>query len=98
MRKDRAIIRLSRGGSDATVAREFDLDAKRFIPAAEGGFELPEAKTQICYKERDVLLKRRLPELPIARTCVAASTVAGSFAKLCLRALGGSSKITEHFS
>jgi len=56
VRKDRAMISLSRGGSDATVVREFDLDAKRFVPASEGGFELPEAKSQLCYKDRDTLL------------------------------------------
>lgn len=32
---DRALIRLSRGGADATVVREFDLEEKRFV---EGGF------------------------------------------------------------
>ena len=55
-RKDRAIIRLSRGGADANVAREFDLDTKQFIPASEGGFEIPECKSQFCYKDRDTLL------------------------------------------
>ena len=36
MRTDRVIISLSRGGADAVVAREFDLDKKAFVPAAEG--------------------------------------------------------------
>ena len=54
MRTDRVIIGLSRGGSDATVAREFDLDKKAFVPAAEGGFELPEGKSDFCYKARDI--------------------------------------------
>ena len=53
---DRAILKLSRGGADATVLREFDLDAKRFVTAAEGGFVVQEAKSQICYKSRDVVL------------------------------------------
>ena len=35
VRTDRVILSLSRGGSDATVAREFDLDKKAFVPAAE---------------------------------------------------------------
>ena len=56
VRTDRANIRLSRGGTDATVAREFDLDKKAFIPVSDGGFELPEAKTQFCFKDRDTLL------------------------------------------
>ena len=39
---DRALIFLSRGGADAVVVREFDLDTKEFTP---DGFFLPEAKT-----------------------------------------------------
>jgi prolyl oligopeptidase len=54
--KDRVMLRLSRGGSDATVAREFDLDKKEFVAEADGGFVLPEAKSQISYKDRDTLL------------------------------------------
>jgi prolyl oligopeptidase len=38
----RCLVQLSRGGADATVVREFDTVAKRFV---EGGFVLPEAKT-----------------------------------------------------
>ena len=56
VRKDRVMLRLSRGGADATIAREFDLDKKAFVPAEEGGFVLPEAKSQMCYKDRDTLL------------------------------------------
>jgi len=53
---ERALIRLSRGGSDATVARELDLATKAFIPTADAGFEVPEAKSRFCYKDRDTLL------------------------------------------
>jgi len=35
VRTDRVIISLSRGGADAVVAREFDLERKAFVPAAE---------------------------------------------------------------
>mmetsp|Transcript_20290 Transcript_20290/g.66443 ORF Transcript_20290/g.66443 Transcript_20290/m.66443 type:complete len:413 (+) Transcript_20290:26-1264(+) len=56
VRKERVMIRLSRGGSDATVVREFDLDAKAFVAEREGGFALPEAKSRLCYKDRDTLL------------------------------------------
>ena len=60
VRKDRVMISLSRGGADATIAREFDLDAKAFISPADGGFELPECKarvsarlfTQLCHQRR----------------------------------------------
>ena len=56
VRKDRVMLSLSRGGADATVAREFDLDKKAFVPVNEGGFVLPEAKSRICYRGRDTLL------------------------------------------
>ena len=52
VRTDRVIISLSRGGADAVVAREFDLERKAFVPAAEGCFELPEGKSDFCYKAR----------------------------------------------
>src|SRR5258708_14283124 len=50
---DRAILRLSRGGGDAVVLREFDLGARRFVA---DGFQLPEAKTAIAWLDRDTLL------------------------------------------
>jgi prolyl oligopeptidase len=40
----RCLVALSKGGSDATVVREFDLKAKRFV---KSGFSLPEAKQQL---------------------------------------------------
>jgi len=56
VRKDRVLISLSRGGADATVVKEFDLDTKAFIPPSAGGFELPEAKNNVGFKDRDTLL------------------------------------------
>jgi len=50
---DRAILSLSRGGSDAVVLREFDLAAKAFV---KDGFYLPEAKGGIQWLDRDTLL------------------------------------------
>ena len=55
---ERALIRLSRGGSDATVARELDLATKAFIPAADGGFEVPEAKSRCATGSRTVTAGR----------------------------------------
>ncbi len=49
----RAILRLSRGGSDAVVLREFDLDTRVFLP---DGFVLPEAKGGISWLDPDTLL------------------------------------------
>ena len=55
---DRALIRMSPGGSDADTCREFDLKKERFVdPIEEQGFALPEpAKTQISYRSRDEVL------------------------------------------
>jgi prolyl oligopeptidase len=50
---DLAILALSRGGSDATVLREFDVSARKFVTA---GFELPEAKSSADWLDRDTLL------------------------------------------
>ncbi len=50
---DLAILRLSRGGGDAVVQREFNLAARCFVP---GGFVLPEAKGGIAWLDRDTLI------------------------------------------
>jgi prolyl oligopeptidase len=50
---DRALLRLSRGGGDAVVLREFDLTTRSF-PA--DGFALPEAKGGAAWLDRDTLL------------------------------------------
>jgi prolyl oligopeptidase len=52
---ERCLLMLSRGGADATVVREFDLVRKRFVPAAEGGYVLPEAKTNVAWDGRDAV-------------------------------------------
>jgi prolyl oligopeptidase len=49
----RGLIRLSRGGADAVVTREFDLVEKRFV---DGGFSLPEAKGGAEWLDQDTLL------------------------------------------
>ncbi|MGI4954238.1 MAG: prolyl oligopeptidase family serine peptidase, partial [Janthinobacterium lividum] len=49
----RALVRLSRGGSDAAVLREFDLPSRQFVP---GGFALPEAKGGMAWLDADTLL------------------------------------------
>jgi prolyl oligopeptidase len=48
-----AIVRLSRGGGDAAVLREFDMLAKAFVA---GGFLLPEAKSDAHWLDRDAWL------------------------------------------
>ena len=46
----RGLVELSRGGADAVVVREFDLDLRAFV---EDGFQLPEAKSRVGWIERD---------------------------------------------
>ena len=48
----RCLVRLSRGGADADVVREFDTASKAFI---DGGFVLPEAKTRVSWIDQDHL-------------------------------------------
>ncbi len=46
----RSLVRLSRGGGDAVVVREFDLGAKAFVG---DGFALSEAKSEVAWRDRD---------------------------------------------
>jgi prolyl oligopeptidase len=50
---NRAMVSLSRGGTDATVYREFDLETKQFV---ENGFVVPEAKTTLTWLDEDRLI------------------------------------------
>jgi prolyl oligopeptidase len=43
------LVSLSRGGADADVVREFDLEQKAFV---EDGFALPEAKSRVAWRDR----------------------------------------------
>jgi prolyl oligopeptidase len=51
----RALLSLSRGGSDASHVKEFDMITQDFVPDEEA-FQLPEAKSRASYKSRDILL------------------------------------------
>jgi prolyl oligopeptidase len=48
-----ALVGLSRGGSDASVVREFDMRTREFV---QGGFELPEAKTDVTWQDADTVI------------------------------------------
>lgn len=48
----RCLLKLSRGGKDAVVVREFDTLTKSFVT---DGFILPEAKTDVDWRDRDHL-------------------------------------------
>lgn len=49
----RCMVYLSRGGGDATVAREFDLVTRTFVAPSDGGFFLPEAKGSVSWIDAD---------------------------------------------
>jgi prolyl oligopeptidase len=53
---DRCLVYLSRGGSDANVIREFDLQGKQFV---KDGFSLLESKGYASYRDRDSLYTGR---------------------------------------
>ncbi|MFO1398318.1 MAG: prolyl oligopeptidase family serine peptidase [Burkholderiales bacterium] len=48
----RCLVRLSRGGADAHVVREFDVDARAFVA---DGFAVPEAKSNVHWRDEDSL-------------------------------------------
>ena len=52
----RVLLELSKGGSDAVVIREYDLILKDFISPEDGGFQLPEAKSGVTWKNENVLI------------------------------------------
>lgn len=52
-KSDRCLVHLSRGASDAAEWREFDVRQKAFV---EGGFHVPEAKSQVAWVDEDTLL------------------------------------------
>ncbi len=49
----RCMISLSNGGLDASTDREFDVNTRAFV---EGGFVVPEAKSNLGWLDRDTLL------------------------------------------
>lgn len=50
---ERCIIELAPGGTDTAVYREFDIPARKFV---KDGFNVPLAKTNLCWENRDQLL------------------------------------------
>ncbi len=49
----RCLVRLSRGGADATEVREFDTETGQFV---DDGFRMPEAKSSAAWMDQDRLL------------------------------------------
>ncbi|MEV0947973.1 prolyl oligopeptidase family serine peptidase [Rhodococcus sp. NPDC049939] len=52
--RSRALLSFSRGGADATVVREFDLESREFV-VGDQAFSLPEAKTDISWIDEDTV-------------------------------------------
>jgi len=48
----KCLVNLSKGGGDAAIVREFDVDTKAFVP---GGFVLPEAKSRMSWKDENTV-------------------------------------------
>ena len=51
----KCLVMLSRGGADAKVVREFDTVTKQFVKPVDGGFFVPEAKTQVEWIDADTV-------------------------------------------
>lgn len=51
----KALVSLSRGGSDADVTREFDLATKEFVSPEDGGFYRPESKGDLAWVDDDTV-------------------------------------------
>ena len=49
---EKCIVSLSRGGADATVAREFNIKKREFV---KDGFYLPEAKSSVSWRDENSL-------------------------------------------
>jgi len=50
--RSRCLVTLARGGSDAAIVREFDVNTKKFV---ENGFTLPEAKSFVSWRDENTL-------------------------------------------
>ncbi|ATP30826.1 peptidase S9 [Chromobacterium violaceum] len=50
VRPERALVHLTDGGGDATVAREYDVETRRWV---EDGFNFPEGKNHIAWRDPD---------------------------------------------
>lgn len=77
----RVLVTLSRGGSDADVTREFDLDTRTWVPAEEGGFVRPEGKGGVTWVDEDTLL--------VATDTGPGSVTSSGYARLARRWLRG---------
>lgn len=53
MSANRCMVRLSDGGTDSVVLREFDVEKRQFV---EGGFESPDSKQWVAWADKNTLM------------------------------------------
>ena len=70
----RALVRLSKGGGDATVTREFDLDRLTFV---ENGFVVPHGKSQVSWIDENQVF--------VCAECGAGSMTASGYPRIAKR-------------
>ena len=51
-KSEKCLVRLSRGGTDSSIYREFDVTTKSFV---KNGFKVPQAKSQLSWIDEDSL-------------------------------------------
>ena len=71
-----ALLALSPDGGDANRYREFDVETRTFVDPASGGFDLPTAKGNASWLDRDTLLvATTAEELPMTSSSYARTAV-----------------------
>lgn len=78
-----ALLALSPDGGDANRYREFDVETRRFVEPAAGGFDLPTAKGNVSWLDADTLL--------VASTAGELPQTASSYARTAVRLRRGQS-------
>ncbi len=81
-----ALLALSPDGGDANRYREFDVEARGFVGADEGGFDLPTAKGNVSWLDADTLL--------VASTADGLPKTASSYARTAVTLKRGESLAT----
>ncbi|HJV98036.1 MAG TPA: prolyl oligopeptidase family serine peptidase [Arthrobacter sp.] len=81
-----ALLALSPDGGDANRYREYDVEARGFVAPADGGFDLPTAKGNVSWLDRDTLL--------VASTAEGLPRTASSYARTAVTLRRGESLAT----
>ncbi|MDV8147209.1 prolyl oligopeptidase family serine peptidase [Arthrobacter sp. B10-11] len=81
-----ALLALSPDGGDANRYREFDVETRTFVDPAAGGFDLPTAKGNASWLDRDTLL--------VSSTAEGMPKTSSSYASTAVRLARGGSLLT----